>query len=299
MRLSIRHVTTYRFLRPVAFNPHRLMLKPRSDVDLNVLDHTLEIRPQADLVRSTDVFGNLVATASFSELAQELVVDSKLVVETTAPEWPVYPIEPRAQRYPFQYVADEVSDLGQLRDPNPPDAGVTQWARGFVAGPSTDTLSLLKDLNDGVHSAISYEVRCEENTQPAAETLQRRAGACRDSAELFLTCVRSLGFAGRAVSGYLADPGRTGGGNAAHAWAEVYLPGPGWIAFDPTNRGLGAAGLIKVAVGSASARLLPVVGSHTGEPGDSLGLEVQVTASECADERTDLATFGAMGSATC
>lgn len=291
MRLSIRHVTTYLFLRPVAFNPHRLMLRPRSDADLDVLAHSLEIRPQAELVWSTDVFGNLLATASFSQLARELVVDSRLIVETTAPVWPVYPIEPRAQCFPFSYAADEASDLGALRDANRHDASVAEWAQGFLAGPATDTLCLLKDLNEGVHSAIGYEARCEENTQSAAETLSRRAGACRDFAELFLACVRSLGFAGRAVSGYLADPERTGGGDAAHAWAEVYVPGPGWIAFDPTNGRLGAAGLIKVAVARASAQALPIIGSYTGTPGDHLGLEVQVTAAECAAEQTGLVAF--------
>ena len=92
------------------------------------------------------------------------------------------------------------------------------------------------------------------------------------------------------------DPCNAG---AAHAWAEVCVPGPGWIAFDPSNGCLGAAGPIKVAAGRASARALPIVGSCRGEAGDYLGLEGQVTAAECAMERTDLATFRAMGSATC
>lgn len=299
MRLSIRHATTYRYRRPVTFNPHRLMLRPRSDLDLEVLAHRLEIRPQAALDWSTDMFGNLVATASFSEPARELVVDSSLVVETNAPEWPVYPIEPRTQSYPFQYLAEEASALSAFRDFEGVEAGVRAWARGFVAGPTTDTLSLLKDLNNGVHAAIEYEARREENTQSAAETLCRRAGACRDSAELLLACVRSLGFAGRAASGYLADRERSGGGDAAHAWTEVYVPGPGWIAFDPTNGRLGTAGLIKVAVGSSSARALPIVGSYLGEPGDHLSLEVHVTTAECGVEQADLTALRANGSSTC
>jgi len=280
VRLSIRHTTTYRFSRQVTFNPHRLMLRPRSDLNLHVLSHNLTIRPHAELDWSTDMFDNLVATAVFSGTASDVVFDSHLVLENTAPEWPVYPIAPRAQQHPFEYTADERIDLAGLRSAGAGDQSVAAWTKELVAQRPTDTLSLLIGLNTQVRDALAYEVRVEENTQPAAETLRRRAGACRDYAELFLASARFLGFAARAVSGYLVDAERTGGGDATHAWAEIYLPGPGWIAFDPTNGRMGTAGLVKVASARTSAQALPIVGSYVGEARDHLSLEVLVRTEE-------------------
>ena len=276
MRVSIRHTSTYRFSRAVAFNPHRLMLRPREELGLDVLSHSLAISPAPALVWSTDVFGNCFATATLADAATELVIESRSLVEATSPDWPVYGIEPRAQQHPFRYSTDEAAALGVLLSPDIDGVAISEWAHGFVARPGTDTLSLLKDLNSGVGAQICYTPRSEENTQSAGETLGRRRGACRDLAELFLASARSLGFGARAVTGYLVDSSRTGGADATHAWVEVYIPGPGWIPFDPTNGRMGAAGLVKVAVGRSSAQVLPIVGSYVADPSDYIDLEVAV-----------------------
>src|SRR5690606_18824325 len=98
----------------------------------------------------------------------------------------------------------------------------------------TDTLSLLKDLNNGVLGDILYRVRDEQGTQTPAETLTLKSGSCRDIAGLFIEAGRHLGFGARAVSGYLFDPEQQADDSGStHAWAEIYLPGAGWIAFDP------------------------------------------------------------------
>lgn len=127
---------------------------------------------------------------------------------------------------------------GQLRD----------WARAFVRSTPTDTLSLLKDLSAGVSTWIQYQSRDDEGTQSPTETLDRGWGSCRDFAVLFVEAARSLGLGARIVSGYLYNPNQLSLGStdagSTHAWAEVYIPGAGWISFDPTNRSVGGLNLI-------------------------------------------------------
>jgi transglutaminase-like putative cysteine protease len=279
VRLSIIHTTTYRFARDVQFHPHRLMLRPRGSHDLHVLEHVLHCSPAAQLDWSQDVFGNLVCTAAFDQPAAELAISSHLVVATSAEAWPVFRIAPSAHAYPFEYSPEELIDLGALRRPEHASSPVEAWARGFVWRAPTDTLSLLKDLNAGVLGAAVYRPRDEEGTQSAAATLDMASGSCRDLAALFIDAARHLGFGARAVSGYLFDPAAADlQSDTTHAWAEVYLPGAGWIAFDPTHGRVGSGGLITVAIGRCNAQVMPVVGSYVGQPQDFLGMTVAVGA---------------------
>ncbi|MDP1872642.1 transglutaminase family protein [Phenylobacterium sp.] len=273
---EIVHQTAYRFARPVVLHPHRLMLRPRDGHELSVLDFQLTCSPAADITWSQDVFGNLCAVASFHQTAETLVIESRLRVASRAQAWPVFPITPAAQTYPFAYDDDEAADLGRLRLPNP-DPDVARWAHGFVARPGTDTLSLLKDLNAGVLGAAVYRVRDEEGVQSAGETLRLASGSCRDLAALFIEAVRQLGLGARAVSGYMFDADQVERqADTTHAWAEVYLPGAGWITFDPTHNSIGSAGLIPLAVGRSNAQIMPVAGSYAGVASDALGMDVSV-----------------------
>ncbi|WP_246725231.1 transglutaminase family protein, partial [Beijerinckia sp. L45] len=204
--LSILHRTTYRYRRPVELRAHRLLVRPRGSQDLQVIAFDLRCSPDATVTWGQDVYGNAVATADFAISASVLDILVTSVVEHSAPEWPTFQIAPYAHAYPFGYTADDVVDLGALLATGPRDDGVEAWARGFVAGPRTDTLSLLKDVNAGMLDAIAYRVRDEEGTQSAGETLRLRSGSCRDIAALFIAAVRHLGFGARAVSGYLSDP---------------------------------------------------------------------------------------------
>lgn len=281
MRLKIRHSTLYHYRREVAFHPHRLMVRPRGGPDIHVLDHTLEVSLPAELSWAQDIFGNLVGAAHLSGQSRELVITSTLDLETTAPAWPIFRIDPRAHAYPFEYTQDEVTDLGALlwADMEPE---VASWARTFIRSIPTDTLSLLKDINAGILAAVTYRPREEEGTQGAGETLRVRSGSCRDLAALFLGAVRSLGFGARAVSGYRFDAEEAGGqSHTTHAWAEVFLPGAGWIGFDPTHGRTGGGALIPLAVGRCNAQILPIVGSYAGASHDFLGMEVAVTAERC------------------
>ena len=282
MQFDIRHRTIYRYARPVVLQAHRFMLYPRNSHDLRLLAAAVRCEPAAEFTWTQDVFGNLIANANFTQTAAELVTTAEVSVELYADEWPIFRIAPDAHSYPFDYSAEEKMDLGALRVPEDPrhDIALRSWAQGFVFGERTDTLSLLKDINAGIFGAVAYRIRDEEGTQTPSETLQVASGSCRDIAALFIEVVRHLGFGARAVSGYLYEPDTPSGQpRATHAWAEVYLPRAGWIAFDPTNRRVGGARLIPVAVGRRNQQIMPVSGGYTGAPGDFLGMEVEVVVT--------------------
>jgi transglutaminase-like putative cysteine protease len=243
-----------------------------------------------------DVAGNSVATASFSEPSDTLTIDSAATLSIDVDRWPVFDIAASAQRFPFLLSEDEMTDLGALRLQAYLDSAgrVREWAQSFVAGAGTDTLSLLKDISAGVAAQIAYESREDEGAQSPDQTLARRSGSCRDFAVLFVDAVRSLGFGARIVSGYLYDPdldmrGSTGAGST-HAWAEVYVPGAGWITFDPTNRSVGGFNLIPVAMARHIAQTMPVSGSFAGDASAFLGLEVTVTVTAAEGEGPGMAS---------
>jgi transglutaminase-like putative cysteine protease len=209
-----------------------------------------------------------------------------MVVDQKAAEWPLFKIAPHAHSFPFNYSKDERSALGALLVPEYPDPQrqVASWARSIVAGEGTDTLSLLQDLSNASRDGILYAERELEGTQAPGETLSCSSGSCRDLATLFIEAARHLGLGARAVSGYLFDPPRPGCAEvpqhgSTHAWAEVYLPCAGWIAFDPTNGRMGEANLIPVASARNITQIKPVEGSFLGAEDAYLGMEVQVAVS--------------------
>ena len=279
-RLFITHRTTYRYRRPVELQPHKLMVRPRGSQDLQVVSFDLRCSPTAGIAWGQDVHGNLVATAVFTDPASALEIIAECVVEQSAPEWTTFRIAPYAHVYPFDYAADDVVDFGARLNGVPTDGNVYAWAHGFVASDRTDTLSLLKDVNSGLLDRIAYRTRDEEGTQSAGQTLSLCSGSFRDIAALFIEAVRCLGFGARAVSGYLSDPTmQNDDGGSTHAWAEVFLPEAGWIAFDPTHRRVGAGHLIPVAIARRNAQIMPVTGGYVGAADDFVSMDVQVRVS--------------------
>jgi len=243
------------------------MLRPRESRDLRIVSSELTLPPDARVAWAQDVFGNAVATATFAAATDQLVIDSVTTLHLWAVAWPVFDIAAAAIEYPFSYTDAEWIDLGALAVPQyaDPDRRLRDWARGHVRGDPTDTLSLLKDLCTGVAERVRYQRRESEGTQSPLQTLDRGRGSCRDLAVLFADAARSLGFAARLDSGYLYNPdSRRGDSGATHAWAEVFVPGAGWITFDPTNRGVGGLNLIPVAVARDIRQIMPVAGSFTG-----------------------------------
>lgn len=295
-RLTVDHVTTYRYLRPVRFEDHRMMFRPRDSHDLRLFDASLTISPAADIRWYHDVFGNSVAVASFTEMADTLHFESQIVLDRYPFDMPEFPIEEYARQIPFSYPASEVPDLGRTIERHYPDPErkVTEWTRRFLENGSggIDTEDFLIAITQAIRNEFGYEARYEPGVQNPVETLDRGSGTCRDYALFMMEAVRSVGLAARFVSGYLYDPsidGGTGeitGAGSTHAWVQVYLPGAGWVEFDPTNGSYGGHNLVPIAVAREPRQAVPVSGSFAGEPEDFLSMyvDVQVHALQVFDQ---------------
>lgn len=262
-----------------------MMFRPREGHDQKILETKLEISPNPrDLWWLHDVFGNSVCVARFSERAQELRFDSTVLLDHTPTNALDFQIEPNAEIYPFSYDVEDMPDLARSieRQYPDPDHEVEHWARKFLqAGKPTATLEMLALLTHAVREDFVYIPRQERGVQKPLQTLKLRSGTCRDFALFMIEAVRSLGLAARFVSGYIYTPegaGRVGGG-ATHAWLRVYLPGAGWIELDPTNGIVGHRDLIRVAIARDHRYLLPLHGTWTGFPSDSLDMTVNVSVT--------------------
>jgi len=286
--ITVRHVTTYRYKQPVAFGEHRMMFRPRDSYDQKLLDATLAITPEPVEIRWVhDVFGNCVAIARFAGRAPELRFESVIRLDHSAINALDFQIEEYAKRYPFTYGADEMPDLLRAveRQYLDPEHEIDRWARQFLRHDGrTDTSEMLAAMTHAIRRNLTYVGREESGIQDPVKTLQQTSGSCRDFAVLMMEAVRSLGLAAHFVSGYLYVPQGRGsggvGGGATHAWLRVYLPGAGWVEFDPTNGIVGSHNLVRVAVVRDPRQAVPVSGTWTGFPSDSLGMtvEVEVTA---------------------
>jgi transglutaminase-like putative cysteine protease len=294
--LKVHHVTVYRYSEPVGLGEHRMMFRPRESHDLRLLKAKLKITPAPASLRWVhDVFDNSVAVATFDGSARELRFDSTVMLEHLEIALPDYPLEDYAKAYPFCYSEDELPNLGRALVHHYPSDDVRHWARQFLENSGeTDTMNLLRSMTLGIKNDFLYTRRHEKGVQSPSETLETRRGSCRDFAVLMMEAVRALGLAARFVSGYIFVPNRDAagtvrggatqavavGGGATHAWMQVYLPGAGWIDFDPTNSIVGNRNLIRVAVAWDSKEVLPLWGTFVGKASSFLGMDVSVSVTE-------------------
>jgi transglutaminase-like putative cysteine protease len=246
----------------------------------------MEIEPRPRAVRWVhDAFDNAVALVTFDTSRSELRFDigfSADCVETPLHhgiDWAEYP-------FPFGYPSDEAAYLVPARAREEAVATVDEWAWQQVAElPGTaDALMHLAAITAAIQSSFRYEVRAEKGVQPPSVTLVKRSGSCRDLAFFMLDVVRALGFAARYASGYLfvaQAPEQLGTpGGSTHAWLQVYLPGTGWVDFDPTNGLVGNRNLIAVGVAWHPKNVIPLWGNWVGTADAFRGMEVTVNVTE-------------------
>jgi hypothetical protein len=288
--LTIHHVTTYRYRQPVAFGEHRMMLRPRDSHDQRVIEARLEITPEPKTLRLVqDAFGNHVGIARFSDRSKELRFESTVCLEHSPLHAADLDLEDAPRTFPVVYSANERPDLAHCIERHQRDPGneVGRWARRFLPpNGSIGFFGLLTRMSQGINHGFRYRRREAKGIQPPVETLQLGHGSCRDFAMLLIEAARSLGFAARFASGYLAvpldDPKEPTSGSArgsTHAWAQIYLPGTGWIDFDPTSGSVGKIDVVTVAVVRDPHHAIPLHGTFVGSASDHLGMEVQVSVT--------------------
>jgi transglutaminase-like putative cysteine protease len=299
-RLEIVHRTRYDYSAPVTLGEHRLMFRPRDSHDLRLLHTGLAIEPAAQVRWIHDPFGNSIAIAAFDGPTRALELTSTIQLEHFGlpPELP--PIEEYARKLPFAYLAEEAPDLTRYVERHYPDpnAMLSSWTKQFLEGEEggADTFATLTRMCKSIQETLKYTMRFAPGTQPPATTLESGAGTCRDYALLMMEGARAFGLAARFITGYLYDPALdvAAGGTAspafAHAWIEVYLPGAGWVEFDPTNGIIGSERLIRVAVGRDPEQAMPIKGTFTGAANVAINtmVDVQVKTLVPAAEATEV-----------
>ena len=287
IRYDITHTTVYRYRQPVRFGEHRVMFRPRDSHDQRVLSTALDVSPDASVRMIQDPLSNSVALVQPLTASDTLQIVCKFGIEHAHSNNLELPLSPSAELYPFAYTLEERYDLEHYLRPyhDDPEGRLTAWARQFIRtdGP-TGSRDLLVAMNQRIRDELRYAERDEEGTQTPQQTLDAGSGSCRDFALLMMEAARRLGFATRFVSGYLYDAALDGGvgtgtqgAGYTHAWLQAYLPGAGWVPFDPTNNLLGGTQLIRVGVARDPSQAAPVSGSWFGETGDYLGMTVKVT----------------------
>ncbi|MBS0450423.1 MAG: transglutaminase family protein [Proteobacteria bacterium] len=290
---DITHTTTYRYAEPVSFGLHRVMFRPRESHDLRVLATDLQVSPPASIRLIQDPYSNSVALVQPLDSAAELkFVCTFRIEQVPTPIESLLEIDPAAEYLPFAYSVQDRLDLEHYLRPHhdDPEGVLIRWAHQFLQGEqeSKRTRDVLSRMNAHIGSTLTYEVRNEEGTQTPLQTLERGSGSCRDYALLMMEAARRLGIATRFVSGYLYDAALDAantaegsetpisGAGSTHAWMQAYLPGAGWVAFDPTNNIMGGQQLIRVAVARDPAFASPLSGSWFGSANAYLGMEATV-----------------------
>jgi uncharacterized protein (DUF2126 family) len=272
MHVGMYHRTVYRYDRLVALGPQIVRLRPAPHSLTPIISYSLRVTPQNHFINwQQDPYGNFLARLVFPEPTREFVVEVDLVADLAVTNPFDFFLEPSAEKYPFAYDPALASDLTPYRRAEPAGPLLVKWLEAVDRTPK-QTTNFVVDLNRRLQQDISYVIRMEPGVQGCEETLRLARGSCRDTAWLLVQILRHLGLAARFVSGYLLQltpdqkpltgpEGPERDFTDLHAWAEVYLPGAGWIGLDPTSGLMAGEGHIPLAATPAPSSAAPISGA--------------------------------------
>src|SRR5947208_6709177 len=262
MKIGVRYETIYRYDRAVRFSPHDVRLFPRTDRFVQMTRLEFQTKPGTTVRFGRDVFDNVVASCFFDQPSEMLELRLAIDVEAAEKNPFDFVLSRRAVQMPFNYEEDIASIIcAYCKRQTRESLSLPGWKPPSRESPR-ETVATLVELTKTFHRTISYERREEGAAQSPVETLCRQRGACRDTAVLLAEILRDLGLAARVVSGFLreADENVRRAEGSLHAWAEVFLPGAGWVGLDPTNGIFCNNNFIPAAVGLRPADITPISG---------------------------------------
>ena len=275
IRVALHHKTHYTFDRAVTLSPHEVRLRPAAHCRTPIESYSLTVKPAKHFINwQQDPYGNWLARIVFPEMSNELSIEVDLVADMTVINPFDFFVESYAEKFPFAYTADNQRELTAYLERDPVGPLVATWinyARANLLKPGMVTIDFLVALNQKLQHDIRYLIRMEAGVQAPEHTLQSGQGSCRDSAWLLVQILRNFGIAARFASGYLiqlvADQKSLDGPSGTdkdftdlHAWCEAYLPGAGWVGFDPTSGLMAGEGHIPLACTAIPSSAAPVSG---------------------------------------
>ncbi|MEZ5364755.1 MAG: transglutaminase family protein [Bryobacterales bacterium] len=266
MIFRVHHVTQYHYDRPVFLEPQIIRLTPRSDPNQRLTDFRMDVSPEpTGLSQYLDAEGNSVVKVWFDGTTQDLVIQSRFLARTMRSNPFEFLLE-REEDYmiPLVYPQADMDALARFCAHGPGKiVAASTYTQDVMEAARGETLRFLHGLNQRIYEEFRIVVREEGGALEPDETLQRREVSCRDVALLFVECARVVGLAARFVSGYHSGYPDTRH-RRLHAWAEVFLPGAGWIGYDPTLGLAVADSHIAVAAAPTPAGAAAVTGSFRG-----------------------------------
>jgi uncharacterized protein (DUF2126 family) len=272
IHVALKHVTRYRYDRPVTLSPQVVRLRPAPHCRTKILSYSLKVEPAEHFVNwQQDPFANYLARLVFLEKTQEFTVTVDLVAEMAVYNAFDFFLEPQAQKFPFVYDEAQRAELAPYLMTEKAGPLLKKYMKGVSRRP-VPTIDFLVALNQRIQKDVSYLIRMEPGVQTAEETLEKASGSCRDSGWLLVQVLRQLGLAARFASGYLIqltpDEKALDGPSGTevdftdlHAWCEVYLPGAGWIGLDPTSGLFAGEGHIPLACTPQPSSAAPISGA--------------------------------------
>ncbi|MDE1991461.1 MAG: transglutaminase family protein [Rhizobiaceae bacterium] len=287
IKASVYHLTHYKYDNPIRLGPQIIRLKPASHSKTRVLSHSLKVTPSNHFVNlQQDPYGNYLARFVFPDPVTELKIEVDLIADMTVYNPFDFFVEEEATEWPFDYPETIREDLTIYMKPEEPGPRLKAFL-DTIDRSKQKTVDMLVGLNTRLQHEIGYVIRLETGVQTPEETLELAKGSCRDTSWLLVQIIRNLGFAARFVSGYLVQltpdlkalDGPSGTDydfTDLHAWAEVYLPGAGWVGLDPTSGLLTGESHIPLAATPHYRNAAPISGGYFGEAKTEFGFDMKV-----------------------